>query len=382
MDELAARGWPLITLITLLLLTACDSGGADEGTSASEATALPIEPSFPDGPRMTWQEWKAQQKPIREKVPKDERYGWIRVGTKPDMNLWKPTDFLPKAAIDAKHVDICELPVTHRREVAKLWRWYDGERDAFGTDTIRAIARRYANHGVVQAQAMMEPIASLTNYRDLMKPGPVHSRVADWLHRAAASGEPMAMYRLADFQRSFLSSFNMDDSTWHEQVPETDFRWDESHYWYWRAARHFHTFALSAMDGLWTNYQWRKVGYLYREHVREYKWARLTDIVTTLTPYQPNFKTAEEVIEDRQPYFNEHQIALAEREVGEFIRENSERLARYRHPFGCPDLTWLNPDAPTFDWEALNDEIQQYGVQVEPAGDRWSVREEWPPNGQ
>ena len=165
-------------------------------------------------------------------------------------------------------------------------------------------------------------------------------------------------------------------------VPQTDFRWDEMMYWHWRAARGFYGPALSSMDRLWINYKWQKLGYLYREEVKQYKWARLGDLVDTLAPgYYTTLASAEEVIKSNQPYFNKHQVALAEREVGEFVRENKERLARYRRPFGCPDMTWLNPDAPTFDWEALNEEIKQYGVQVEPAGNRWTVREDLPPGG-
>ena len=184
------------------------------------------------------------------------------------------------------------------------------------------------------------------------------------------------MHNLALFQREILEAAG----TNREQVPLTDFRWDELMYWDWRAARGFYESAFARMDGLWVNYEWQKIGYLYREHVKEYKWARLGDLVDTLAPaYETTYASAESVIERRQPYFNKHQIALAEREVGEFVRANKERLARYRRPFGCPDMTWLNPDAPTFDWEALNAEIQQYGVQVEQAGNRWTVRDDWPP---
>ncbi len=361
----------LAAVIVTLALSACDD---PEPKKASGPT--PVEPSFPDGPQMTWEEWKAHQKPIRDEVPEGERYNWHRVGSRPNMELWQPEDFLPKKGLKAEHVDLCELPLEHRREVAKIWRWYNGDRDAWNEDSIRAIARRYARRGVVQAQAMMGVLFDELEPDAASDPSRKTRHARRWLERAAASGEPLAMHNLALFQREILEAAG----TNREQVPLTDFRWDEVMYWHWRAARGFNKSALWRMDGLWVNYEWQKIGYLYREHVKEYKWGRLRDLVDVLvSAYRNPVVAAESVIKKYRPHFNKHQIALAEREVGEFVRANKQRLARYRQPFGCPDMTWLNPDAPTFDWEALNAEIQQYGVQVEQAGNRWTVRDDWPP---
>ncbi len=366
--------------------------GCNEGNSEqpADASAKAHTPSFPEGEPLTWEQWKRQEQPARAKVPDKRDHNYQRYGPAPNRTNWQPSDFLPDKALEAEHVDLCELPLANRRELAKVWRWEQEGRDESKRDEMQAIARRYAKQGVVQAQAAMgvfhEPGPNAAS-----DPEPETGRTLDWLERGAASGTPHAMRRLAAYQ--FVTLTEMEGRyDGRKIVPQTDFRWDELYYWYWRAAKGFHEMALHSMarDGF-INYTWMAYqapgdewpSHLeYRQAIREYKWTRLNDLVETLTPgYGKHRDILDDVADvlEEWPDFTEEQRAVAEREVAEFLRENKQALAQYRRPFGCPDMTWLTPDAPTFDWQALNNELAEYDIQVEPAGNRWQVRDEWPP---
>ncbi len=379
-------------LLVALALTApgCDSGNSAESSDLVN-TEKAQEPSFPAGKPLTWEQWKRQEAPTRETVsPHRERIGYQRFGPAPNRARWKPADFLPDEALQAEHVDLCELPLANRREVAKLWRWANNERESLERDEVEAIARRYAQQGVVQAQASMsmfhdpDPDAATD-------PTPKTRRTVAFLEKAAASGTADAMLWLGEYQMDILKSMEGRYDP-YEIVPRTDFRWDEVFYWYWRAAKGFHEMGLLNMASDQANYTWKPhqapgdawPSHLsYRRAIRQYKWTRLNDLIETLTPgygeHRHITEDVEEVLEE-WPEFTKNQRAVAEQEVGDFLRDNKKALARYRRPFGCPDMTWLDPNAPSFDWDALNKEIEQYGIQVEPVGKRWDVRDEWPPS--
>lgn len=368
----------MIRLLHLLLFVgALAVAGCGEADAPAE-TSTSARPSMPDAPALTWAEWVDLQAPIRDAVPEADRQDYRRPGGRPNMTRWRPEDFLPREAISAPHVDICELPLAERREVGKLWRWFSGDSGSLTEEEVRAVALKYSRLGVAQAQATMGHFHS-PGREAADDPSPRTRRILHWLEHAAASGLPYAMYSLGGYQFRMLTAAG---PRVRDAVPLVDFRWDEVNYWFWRAATGFHEFGLLAMEGRLKNHEWQNVETYYRENVLQYKWTRLSDLVQILTPGFVEGRgllgDADSVVE-RKSALTPERVALAEREVGEFLRTHREALARYRRPFGCPDMTWLDPDAPTFDWAALNREIAQYGVQVQPRGDRWSVREDWPP---
>src|SRR5690625_3412140 len=299
-------------------------------------------------PQPSWQEWAARQTQLHEDLP-----SYYRSVHAPEMDNWRPEDFLPAEYLEAPLHDICALPEEELLAVL-LSRVEEPE----GLKRLL----EYAERGYVQA--MMRLGDKFCSVPIGNPPALSRAEGLDWARRAAASGEPYAMFVLAscmssiyihrDHEATGLTPAEIDrNSLWINQML----------YWYWRAAQGLEPMALYEL------YRWADNYYspeLHLPHTVEhrlgkpfeiYKWLRLSELGGALHGVRFGPGVTQGALE-RWPQMSEAEIAEAERRVEEFLRRYGGGLSRARYRgHGCPwDVSFY----------LLNQELVRYELRVAP----------------
>ncbi|MBI3899797.1 MAG: hypothetical protein HY308_16085 [Gammaproteobacteria bacterium] len=343
----------------VILLVACDSAPASDPNTVTP---------FPQT-AFTWKEWTALESPKR---PTYVTYYHGGRGL-PNMERWKAQDFLPKEYFAAPHADMCRAPQAVRKD---LWSM-----PIVSGDTADKVRQRitYAKKGYAKAQAGLGHYCfkkTFDAYVDAKLQRELSfsiDQAYDWARRGAASGDPIAMYRLADCMNVMARGADL-GKTHHDLDP---FWKDQSRYWLWRAVT----------DGLdeWALRAIRYHGRFLIEYptddenkIQDYQWSRLFELQTifrnefygSVEEHMQDFWFS--TMEEARHRLTPEQLRTAEVAVGKFLKahpkvwDNIVRLPREDGHSGnvlCPGEPGYREH---FNYDSLNRELARYGLHVTP----------------
>ncbi|MCH8506632.1 MAG: hypothetical protein LAT50_20280 [Ectothiorhodospiraceae bacterium] len=336
-----------------ILLTACGQG------------ADPTAPEPPPTEASTWAEWVERERP-RRPVQYDHHYH-NRRGL-PNMRRWRPEDFLTREELDEPHAELCELPQDQRLEVWSLVRDSNNILASFEEKLA------YAERGYAEAQAGMGWYCYQHTNAAVLEPGQLSLDEAyAWSRRAAASGDPRAMYRHSECMR-FMAQDRQSGRAEHALDP---FWMDQIHYWLWRAATEG-LYGRALVDLRPTrgingdSYPTWEESALYT-----YKWSRIWELqaIFRRVPYYlgPQYMETQGELAGQRQALSEEELQQAEAMVGEWLREHLHVWDAIYHRPNSPGGSHVHcPGEPGhlqgFDYESLNRELAQYGLRVELPG--------------
>lgn len=338
------RSW-LGGLALALTLSACGDGGGNQPESAQ-----------------AWGAWVVGEAPRREGFDPDYHLG----RGLPNMALWQPADFLPPEALEPPRSEICGLPPAQRVKLASMT-------DDVGND-VSSLAEKleYARKGYPQAQAGMGWYCLAQRNQFRLEPGQLSpAQALAWAQRGAASGEPRAMYRLADC----MLDMARETPAVQAQQRLGPFWLDQAHYWLWRAASDgLEPDAVESLAPVGAraaySYPTRMENYLHA-----YKWSRLWQLQAIFRRY-PEYSGADLMADkvDMQLHrsrLDEAEMAEGEALVEDWLRQHPDvwrKIAQRPHnPSGSRVLCPGEPGyASSFDVEGLNRELSAYGLQLDP----------------
>ncbi len=341
----------LCPVVLLAALTACGQG------------ADPTAPEPHPTEAYTWAEWVEREQPRRP--AQYARHYHDRRGL-PNMRRWRPEDFLTREELDEPHAEFCELPKDERKTVWDLPR-----NDAnIGITFEEKLA--YAERGYADAQASLGWYCYQHTNAAVLEPGQLSLDEAyAWSRRAAASGDPRAMYRHAACMQ-FMALDTRSGRADHTLDP---FWADQSHYWLWRAvAEGLHGEALldlrpSGGASEYSHPTWEE------DLLHRYKWSRIWELqaVFRRMPYYfgTRYMESRTQLPEQRQRLDDRQLQQAEAMVGEWLREHLHVWdAIYRRP---SNPSWSHITCPgepghteSFDYEGLNRELARYGLSVAP----------------
>lgn len=242
-----------LALSALLLLSGC-----------GESTAGSDQKMWPGTKPLTWPEYVEQVTPLRE-ANTDRRYYRPAM---PNMTRWEDDDFLPNDYLAASHRHRCELPKAERKEFMEA---VAGSTESSAWDTIE----HYAEKGVVFAQT---GFGAYCTAKLAGRHGITAKKALEWSRRAAASGDPDAMFNLAFCLERRIQAT--------EERYTQSFLADEAIYWYWRAAQGLRSMALSALGRFpgqeYYDYGYAEPGEIDENDVQTYRWFFLRDLTRAL----------------------------------------------------------------------------------------------------
>ncbi|MEX0871911.1 MAG: hypothetical protein WDZ65_08800, partial [Aquisalimonadaceae bacterium] len=208
-----------------------------------------------------------------------------------------------------------------------------------------------------------------------LEPGQLTATEAlEWARRGAASGDPRAMYLLAECMR--LMTFDARRTEPGELTGLLNpFWYDEMYYWMWRAAE----------EGLLVEALWgmRDIGgdvwYEFppsraERYIEAYKHSRLLQLRATFLRgaerYGQEYVDKQSYMDDSVVDLNEHSsLAAGEARVTEWLKSHPDVWERLYHR---PSMSAqaMCPDDPRrrehFDFVGLNRELSAYGLNVVP----------------
>ena len=305
---------------------------------------LPVR--WPGAQPPTWQEWRAQQGRLR-----GDDWSWeaYRPSFLPDMSRWQASDFLPEAYLRLPFRDACELPEEERRALFDL--------KPEEPDQLRRLID-YAERGYVQA--MMGLSSTFCSFPP-KQPALTRKDGLEWARKAAASGDPYAMFTLGACMREIWVDRAHDEIGLEaKDIQRVSFWFDELVYWHWRAAQYLEPFAMYEMAPVLGSFYFPgdyADGFDKREWaIENYKWLRLLWI-SDLFHKVPFSRDPLEEARKKWPEMTDGDVAEAERRAAEFLRRFGGGLRYARQDYRCPG---------ELDFAALNAQLARYGLKVDP----------------
>jgi hypothetical protein len=312
----------------------------------------------------TWREWVAREAPKRADYDPFYRAFYHRDKGLPNMENWRPEDFLPKEYFEIEHADICAIPSEERDPIAYL-RGADLPIRSIPMREVIALAGQ--NHGAAQSHLSVYCYAETLQVHGDPSLDFTPADALEWTRRAAASGDPLAMRRLAVCMRAIDSNVSRRDIE-HEFDP---FWSDQGLYWIWRAATEaLEPEAIMEMiPNLGVRYGYGENGY-DREQAEKYMWLRLWELQSVFRRYaalNPAFQDRMQLIDN----VTDDQRRLGEALLADWLRAHHDVWARIYAAPTTPDRTGkvFCPGEPehrygSFDFEALNAALAPYGLRV------------------
>jgi hypothetical protein len=315
----------------------------------------------------TWREWVAREAPKR-----DGHYTFYhRDKGLPNMENWRPEDFLLPKYFEAEHVDICTIPPEERQPISDL-RWADVPIHGMPMRQLLALAEQ--NHGAAQSHLSVYCFAQTLQVHGDPGLDFTPADALEWTRRAAASGDPLTMRRLADCMTAIDLSVSGGDME-HELDP---FWTDQTTYWLWRAATETlepEAVAKMAPPSRIIEHSYGPNG-RDREQAEKYLWLRLWELQSVFRRYttlNPAFKSRMQRLDG----ITDEQRRLGEALLADWLRTHPDVWARiYAAPTSpAPGKTSkvFCPGEPShrqsFDFEALNAALAPYGLRAEPPHD-------------
>lgn len=250
---MSSRAFLVLALAAQMVLAGCgDSATSGDGNE------------WPGAKPLTWSQYVEQETPLRESNP-DRRYYRPAM---PNMARWQDTDFLPDAYFSAKHIHRCDLPKTEREEFMSA---VARSTESSAWDTIE----HYAEKGVIFAQT---GFGAFCTAKLAGRHGITAEKALKWSRRAAASGDPDAMFNLAFCLEQRIQATE-------ERYTQT-FLADEAIYWYWRAAQGLRSMALSALGRFpgqeYYDYGYAEPGEIDENDVQTFRWFFLSELSSAL----------------------------------------------------------------------------------------------------
>lgn len=329
-----------LTLAAQLLLSGC-----------GQSTAGSDQETWPGAKPLTWSQYVEQVTPLRE-ANTDRRYYRPAM---PNMTRWKDADFLPEEHLAANHIHRCDLPKAEREEfMAAIAR----STESSAWDTIE----RYAEKGVVFAQTGYGAYCSAELAG---KHGITADKALEWSRKAAASGDPDAMFNLGYCLEKRIQAT--------EERYTKSFVADQVIYWYWRAAQGLRSRALSALGRFpgkeYYDYGHAEPGEIDENDVQTYRWFFLRDMTDALLSnrepmaeigigvdhFADNADMSDKEIERAQKLAREWLLTYPDALPG-YVQRTDRRDCELDHALkGKP-----------FNFESLNRQLQRLGLHYDP----------------
>lgn len=385
------RSFLLVCGVTCLaVLTACDSStpakhGADAfpiGTEAERQASFEaiterrhqgLSPFPPPESPVTWDEWVAYERPLREEIYPaylayhESRYDIFYRRMLPDMSLWRAEDFHPPEYFLAPRVAFCDLPKADRDRMDEALSKVMLGSVTEDTKELIETFLPYARRGVTYAQSVLGSYCGLSSEEEQAL-GFSAMESMQWARRGSINGDSWSMRKLAVCLERTIERHRDDDR--HSDKPGvyyTSFLYDEMIYWDTRAAEKLDTWAMTSLmldsRNLFT------YGSPEANKLHQYQWQRVEDIMLIFfggsDAAYPGGIDAELVARNRD--MTPEQVAEGEAMVKAFLAERLELLRTY----GSDSAACFTPQErrERLHYDALNAELAQYDLYVEPPGE-------------
>jgi len=341
--------------LCLLLLAGC-------GGSATEPQSDRFTHPF------TWDEWVE-----REAGERNESSGPPFYGTGlPNMSNWRAQDFLPEDYLAESHEDVCTLPREERDRIYDMTRHLAGRPSP---DNRLDYELGLARQGFMEAQARMGTYCAQVLVDAYLEPGELTTAEAlDWTRRAAASGNPGAMYRLAEC----MMKISREQETFEEKTgkPLSAFWVDETFYWLQRAA--FEYLEIFALQDLQSRVSWRMSSEDWNTdegQIELYLFSRLIEL-NAIFHRKPQWlgwsyvNDMSRIESYREEMIKRNALAAGEAHVKEWLHANPGVWDRiYFHPIDLSQQSLCPGEqgySARFDYDALNEQLAAFGLEVSP----------------